>query len=179
MEFKHVSVLKNECIEGLQIKSSGTYVDGTFGGGGHAMEVISRLNGNGRFIGIDQDQDAVENGRAKLEPYKEKAQLVRDNFSNIIFFHTEQKLICIFIKSFIIIMCVCFKNHNFSHSAAFFAAKCNLSFSKNCPDLLYPNFFSSFSTISFTHPSLKGFFKPTISTRLVKKSLAESSQSFK
>ena len=84
MEFKHVSVLKDECIEGLQIKSSGTYVDGTFGGGGHAMEVISRLNGNGRFIGIDQDQDAVENGRAKLEPYKEKAQLVRDNFSNII-----------------------------------------------------------------------------------------------
>ena len=84
MEFKHVSVLKNECIEGLQIKSSGTYVDGTFGGGGHAMEVISRLNGNGRFVGIDQDQDAVENGRAKLEPYKEKAQLVRDNFSNII-----------------------------------------------------------------------------------------------
>ena len=84
MEFKHVSVLKNECIEGLQIKSSGTYVDGTFGGGGHAMEIISRLNGNGRFVGIDQDQDAVENGRAKLEPYKEKAQLVRNNFSNII-----------------------------------------------------------------------------------------------
>ena len=84
MEFKHVSVLKNECIEGLQIKSSGTYVDGTFGGGGHAMEIIGRLNGNGRFVGIDQDQDAVENGRAKLEPYKEKAQLVRDNFSNII-----------------------------------------------------------------------------------------------
>ncbi len=84
MEFKHVSVLKDECIEGLQIKSSGTYVDGTFGGGGHAMEIISRLNGNGRFVGIDQDQDAVENGRAKLEPYKEKAQLVRDNFSNII-----------------------------------------------------------------------------------------------
>ena len=84
MEFKHVSVLKNECIEGLQIKSSGTYVDGTFGGGGHATEIISRLNGNGRFVGIDQDQDAVENGRAKLEPYKEKAQLVRDNFSNII-----------------------------------------------------------------------------------------------
>ena len=84
MEFKHVSVLKNECIEGLQIKSSGTYVDGTFGGGGHAMEIISRLNGNGRFVGIDQDQDAVDNGRAKLEPYKEKAQLVRDNFSNII-----------------------------------------------------------------------------------------------
>lgn len=84
MEFKHVSVLKNECIEGLNIQASGTYVDGTFGGGGHAMEIISRLNGNGRFIGIDQDQDAIENGRTKLEPYKNKAQLVRDNFSNII-----------------------------------------------------------------------------------------------
>lgn len=83
MEFKHVSVLKNECMEGLQIKPSGTYVDGTFGGGGHAMEIIGRLNGTGRFIGIDQDQDAVENGRARLEPYKDKAQLVRDNFSNI------------------------------------------------------------------------------------------------
>lgn len=83
MEFKHVSVLKNECIEGLHIKASGTYVDGTFGGGGHAMEIIGRLNGNGRFIGIDQDQDAVENGRTRLEPYKNKAQLVRDNFSNI------------------------------------------------------------------------------------------------
>jgi 16S rRNA (cytosine1402-N4)-methyltransferase len=83
VEFKHVSVLKNECIEGLHIQASGTYVDGTFGGGGHAMEIISRLNGNGRFIGIDQDQDAVENGRTRLEPYKNKAQLVRDNFSNI------------------------------------------------------------------------------------------------
>lgn len=83
MEFKHVSVLKNECIEGLHIQASGTYVDGTFGGGGHAMEIISRLNGNGRFVGIDQDQDAVENGRTKLEPYKNNCQLVRDNFSNI------------------------------------------------------------------------------------------------
>ena len=83
MEFKHISVLKNECIEGLCIRPSGTYVDGTFGGGGHAMEIIGRLNGNGRFVGIDQDQDAIENGRAKLEPYTQNIQLVRDNFSNI------------------------------------------------------------------------------------------------
>lgn len=83
MEFKHISVLKNECIEGLCIRPSGTYVDGTFGGGGHAMEIIGRLNGSGRFVGIDQDQDAIENGRAKLEPYTQNIQLVRDNFSNI------------------------------------------------------------------------------------------------
>ncbi len=84
MEFVHVPVLKNETIQGLNIDPSGTYVDGTFGGGGHAGEVISRLNGNGRFIGIDQDADAVENGRTKLGTYKDKnTQLVRDNFSNI------------------------------------------------------------------------------------------------
>ena len=77
-------VLKNETIEQLHIDPAGTYVDGTFGGGGHASEIISRLNGNGCFVGIDQDQDAVENGRTKLELYKNtKTQLVRDNFSNI------------------------------------------------------------------------------------------------
>ena len=77
-------VLKNETIEQLHIDPAGTYVDGTFGGGGHASEIISRLNGNGCFVGIDQDQDAVENGRTKLDAYKNtKIQLVRDNFSNI------------------------------------------------------------------------------------------------
>ena len=84
VQFVHVPVLKSEAIEGLAIDPYGTYVDGTFGGGGHAVEVISRLNGNGRFIGIDQDEDAIENGRAKLQEYKNKnTQLVRDNFSNI------------------------------------------------------------------------------------------------
>ena len=47
------------------------------------MEIIGRLNGSGRFVGIDQDQDAIENGHAKLEPYTQNIQLVRDNFSNI------------------------------------------------------------------------------------------------
>lgn len=84
MEFVHVPVLKNETIRELNIDPSGTYVDGTFGGGGHAGEIISRLNGNGCFVGIDQDADAVENGRTKLGMYKDKnTQLVRDNFSNI------------------------------------------------------------------------------------------------
>lgn len=85
MQFKHVSVLKEEAIEGLKIQPEGVYVDGTFGGGGHAGEIISRLNEKGCFVGIDQDQDAVENGRAMLSSvYKNKnAQLVRDNFRNI------------------------------------------------------------------------------------------------
>lgn len=80
--YQHISVLKDESIEGLNIKASGTYVDGTLGGAGHAMEVISRLNGDGRFIGIDRDEEAIENGRIKLAPYKEKVTLVRDNFAN-------------------------------------------------------------------------------------------------
>ena len=84
MQFVHVPVLKDETIEGLAINPSGIYVDGTFGGGGHAREIISRLNGNGFFVGIDQDQDAIENGRTMLSEIKHtKCQLVRDNFSNI------------------------------------------------------------------------------------------------
>ena len=66
MEFKHISVLKNECIEGLKIRPDGVYVDGTLGGAGHALEVCRRLGPDGRFIGIDQDEAAVKNGYEKL-----------------------------------------------------------------------------------------------------------------
>ena len=59
MEFKHKSVLLNETIEGLSIRPDGIYVDGTLGGAGHASEVCQRLSAKGRFIGIDQDQDAI------------------------------------------------------------------------------------------------------------------------
>ena len=55
MDFKHVSVLLEETIDGLDIKPDGIYVDGTLGGGGHAYEVCKRLSNKGRFIGIDQD----------------------------------------------------------------------------------------------------------------------------
>ena len=53
MAFQHTSVLLEETIDGLAVKPDGIYVDATLGGGGHAFEVCSRLNGNGRFIGID------------------------------------------------------------------------------------------------------------------------------
>ena len=59
MEFKHKSVLLNETIEGLKINPDGIYVDGTLGGAGHATEVCKKLSAKGRFIGIDQDQDAI------------------------------------------------------------------------------------------------------------------------
>ena len=58
VEFHHVSVLLNECIEGLNIKENGIYVDGTLGGAGHSSEIVKRLK-TGRLIGIDQDTDAI------------------------------------------------------------------------------------------------------------------------
>ena len=58
MEFKHVSVLLNECIEGLNIKPDGIYVDGTVGGAGHSRHIIERLSRNGLLIAIDKDDEA-------------------------------------------------------------------------------------------------------------------------
>ncbi len=60
MEFEHRSVLLDECIEGLNIKPNGIYVDGTLGGAGHSYEIAKRLNEQGRLIGIDQDEDAIK-----------------------------------------------------------------------------------------------------------------------
>lgn len=82
MEFKHVSVLLDECIEGLNIKPDGIYVDGTLGGAGHSKEIAKRLE-TGYLIGIDQDQNAINKATEVLEPYKERVKIVRDNFSNI------------------------------------------------------------------------------------------------
>ena len=55
MEFKHTSVLLEECIENLNIKPDGVYVDGTLGGGGHSAEICRRLSEKGTLIGIDRD----------------------------------------------------------------------------------------------------------------------------
>ena len=67
MEFSHVSVLLRETIEELCIRPEGVYVDGTLGGGGHAFEVCSRLSGQGRLIGFDQDGDAVAAAEERLD----------------------------------------------------------------------------------------------------------------
>lgn len=83
MEFKHTSVLLHETIENLHIKSEGIYVDGTLGGGGHAGRIAERLQGSGRLIGIDQDADAIEAAGRRLEPYRERITLIRDNYCHM------------------------------------------------------------------------------------------------
>lgn len=82
MEFKHVSVLLNECIEGLNIHEGGVYIDGTLGGAGHTLKVLENLHNTGRLIGIDQDTDAIRVCTERLKNYK-NVTLVHDNFSNI------------------------------------------------------------------------------------------------
>lgn len=80
MEFTHRSVLLDETIENLNIKPDGVYVDGTLGGGGHAYEVCKRLGKNGRFIGIDQDGEAIDAASKRLEEFSDKISIVRSNY---------------------------------------------------------------------------------------------------
>lgn len=81
MAFEHKSVLLTETIEGLQIRPDGIYVDGTLGGGGHSYEIAKRLT-DGRLIGIDQDQAAIEAAGMRLSPFGDKVTIVRSNYRN-------------------------------------------------------------------------------------------------
>ena len=83
MEFEHIPVLRDECIEGLRIIPDGIYVDGTLGGAGHASEICKQLSLNGHFIGIDQDKNALEASTIRLAHVKPKVSLVRSNFEEI------------------------------------------------------------------------------------------------
>ena len=83
MEFKHTSVLFNECINGLAIKPDGIYVDGTLGGGGHASGICQNLSKNGTLIGIDRDRDALEAAENRLAEYECKKYFVQSNYSDI------------------------------------------------------------------------------------------------
>ena len=69
MEFKHVPVLLNECIENLKIKPDGIYVDGTLGGAGHSYEIAKRLSSKGRLIWIDRDEEALKAAKEKLKEF--------------------------------------------------------------------------------------------------------------
>ncbi len=82
MEFKHYSVLFNETVDGLMVKENGIYVDGTLGGAGHAKEVCRRLNGTGRFVGIDQDKDAIAVAHERLSEF-DNVTIVRSNYENM------------------------------------------------------------------------------------------------
>ncbi len=83
MMFEHKSVLLYETIDSLNVKPDGIYVDGTLGGGGHALEVCKRLGEHGRLIGIDQDADAITAAAERLKDYKDKVTVVRSNYENI------------------------------------------------------------------------------------------------
>lgn len=80
MEFQHKSVLLDECIENLNIKPDGIYVDGTLGGAGHSVEIVKRLTAGGRLIGIDQDQAAIEAAGERLAAYEGRFRIVRGNY---------------------------------------------------------------------------------------------------
>jgi 16S rRNA (cytosine1402-N4)-methyltransferase len=80
-EAKHFSVMLNECIENLNIKPDGVYLDGTLGMGGHSYQIASRLD-SGRLICIDRDETAIERAGRRLAPFKGKVTLVHGNFSD-------------------------------------------------------------------------------------------------
>lgn len=78
-QFHHISVLLQECLDGLNIKPDGIYVDGTLGGAGHSSEIAQRLT-TGRLIGIDRDPVALRAAAERLEPYRDRVTLVHSNF---------------------------------------------------------------------------------------------------
>ena len=82
MEFSHKSVLLWECIDALNIRPNGIYLDGTLGGGGHSLEICRRLT-TGRLIGVDRDEAALEAAKKRLSRHARKVTLVHDNFENI------------------------------------------------------------------------------------------------
>ena len=82
MEFKHIPIMLNEVLEGLDIKPDGTYVDGTLGGAGHSSEIVKRLSDKGRLIGIDQDMDAIKASSERLKEYK-NVKIIHSNYVNM------------------------------------------------------------------------------------------------
>ena len=82
MKFEHIPVMLEECMNGLNIKIDGIYVDGTLGGAGHSSEIIKRLSQDGLLIGIDRDDDALKAASEKLKEYSNK-KLVHGNHDDI------------------------------------------------------------------------------------------------
>lgn len=82
MAFSHKSVLLDECIDGLNIRPEGIYLDGTLGGAGHSLEIVRRLT-TGRLIGVDRDSTALEAAKERLGPYMERVTLVHSNFKEL------------------------------------------------------------------------------------------------
>ncbi len=82
MEFKHIPVMLDECIEGLKIKEDGIYVDGTLGGAGHSKEIAKKLSSKGKLIGIDRDEQALNAAKENLKEFS-NIVYIHDNHDNI------------------------------------------------------------------------------------------------
>ena len=82
MEFSHYSVMLNECIDALDIKPNGIYVDCTAGGGGHSEAILQRLD-TGKLISLDQDDEAISTCKERLARFKERSIIVKSNFSEL------------------------------------------------------------------------------------------------
>ena len=83
MEFQHKSVLLQECIDALNIRPDGIYLDGTLGGAGHSSQIVHRLTEGGRLIGVDRDRTALAAAKERLAPYADRVTLVHSNFAEI------------------------------------------------------------------------------------------------
>ena len=83
MEFQHKSVLLQECIDALNIRPDGIYLDGTLGGAGHSSQIARRRTEGGRLIGVDRDRTALAAAKERLAPYADRVTLVHSNFAEI------------------------------------------------------------------------------------------------
>lgn len=92
MAFRHTSAMLQEVMTCLACKPGGIYVDCTLGGAGHARAICERIQPDGLFIGIDQDQDAIDNARTALEPYTANIRLFHDTFTRLPDFLTQLQL---------------------------------------------------------------------------------------
>ena len=84
IEFKHIPIMLEQVIEGLDIKPDGIYVDGTLGGGGHSYEIAKRLVNGGRLIGIDQDEAAIKAAGVRLSEFDDRVTIVRSNYAQMV-----------------------------------------------------------------------------------------------
>lgn len=84
MEFSHVPVMLNECLDGLNIKPDGIYVDGTVGGAGHSIEIVKRLTKGGKLICVDKDEEALAAAGKRLENFKNQITFIHDDYKNLV-----------------------------------------------------------------------------------------------
>lgn len=84
MEFAHIPVMLSECLEGLNIKPDGIYVDGTVGGAGHSIEIVKKLTNGGKLICVDKDEDALKAAKERLKDFGSQVTFVHDDFKNLV-----------------------------------------------------------------------------------------------